>query len=125
MYLSMFFCLCYDTDRSTDMLEDQVEGERDPDLNEEEDIRLDEIREDHCRGAAEKNDDNKKIHALRWEVYVKEKGGLIKRDSSVSVPHPNGGAIIWTCVKDNIIDEKEEYKDIGLRGFDYKSFEED
>ena len=28
-------------------------------------------------------------------------------------------------MKDNIIDEKEDYKDIGLRGFDYKLFEEE
>ena len=43
----------------------------------------------------------------------------------MSVPHPKGGAIVWTCVKDHIIDEKEDYKDIGLRGFDYKLFEEE
>ena len=28
-------------------------------------------------------------------------------------------------MKDHIIDEKEDYKDTGLRGFDYKLFEED
>ena len=43
----------------------------------------------------------------------------------MSVPHSKGGIIVWTCVKDNIIDEKEGYKDIGLRGFDYKLFEEE
>ena len=43
----------------------------------------------------------------------------------VSVPHPKGGVIVWTCVKDHIIDEKEEYKDIGLCGFDYTIFEEE
>ena len=40
----------------------------------------------------------------------------------MSVPHPKGGAIVRTYVKDHIIDEKEEYKDIGLGGFDYKLF---
>ena len=30
-----------------------------------------------------------------------------------------------TCVKDHIIDEKEDYKYIGLRGFYYKIFEEE
>ena len=46
MYLCVFnvFCVKY---ISTDISEDQVAGERDPDLNEEEDIRLDAIREDH------------------------------------------------------------------------------
>ena len=73
MYLSVFYCLCYDTDISTDMLEDQVAEERDPDLNEKEDIRLDEIREDHWRDVAEEGDDKKKIHILRWEIYVKYK----------------------------------------------------
>ena len=43
----------------------------------------------------------------------------------VSVPHPKGGAIVWTCVKDHIINEKENYKDIGLCGFDYKLSEEE
>ena len=52
IYLYVFYCLYYDTDISTDMSEDQVEEERDPDLNEKEDIRLDEIREDHWRDIA-------------------------------------------------------------------------
>ena len=47
MYLYLFYCLCYDTDISTDMSEDQVAEERDPDLNEKEDIKLDEMREEH------------------------------------------------------------------------------
>ena len=43
----------------------------------------------------------------------------------MSVPHPKGGTIVWDCVKDHIVDEKEDYKYIGLRGFDYKLFGED
>ena len=43
----------------------------------------------------------------------------------MSVPHPKGGTIVWTCVKDHIIDENEDYKEIGLRAFDYKLFEEE
>ena len=43
----------------------------------------------------------------------------------MSVPHLKGGTSFWTCVKDYIIDEKEDYKDIGLSGFDYKLFEEE
>ena len=42
----------------------------------------------------------------------------------MSVPHPKGGNIVWTCVEDNIIKEKEDYKAIGLRGFDNKLFED-
>ena len=37
----------------------------------------------------------------------------------MSVTHLKGGDIVWACVKDNIINEKEQYKDIGLCGFDY------
>ena len=73
VYLSMFYCLCYDTDIYKDMSEDHVAEERDMDLNEEEDIRLDEIMKDHWRYVAEEGDDKKKIHALRWYLYVKYK----------------------------------------------------
>ena len=58
-------------DISTYMSEDQVTEERDPDLNEEEDIRLDEIREDHWRCVAEEDANKNKIHALRCDIYVK------------------------------------------------------
>ena len=49
MYLSLFYCLCYVMGISANMLEDKVAEERDPDLNEEEDIILDEIREKNWR----------------------------------------------------------------------------
>ena len=42
----------------------------------------------------------------------------------VSVPYPKGGTIVWTFVKDHVIDKKEDYKEIRLRGFDYSLFEE-
>ena len=38
IYLSVFYFLCYDTDITTDYSEEQVVEERDPDLNEMEDI---------------------------------------------------------------------------------------
>ena len=62
MYLSIFYCLCYDTHISTYISEEQVVEERDPELNEMEDIRFNEIWEDHWRNLAEGNDDKKKIH---------------------------------------------------------------
>ena len=73
MCLYVFYCLCYVKDISTYMSEEQVAEERDPDLNEEEDIRLDAIREEQWRDVAEEVNDKKKIYSLRWEVYVKEK----------------------------------------------------
>ena len=72
MYLSLFYFLCYDKNVSIDMPEDQVAEERDPDLNEEEDIILDAIREENWRDVAEEVDKKKNIHALIWEVYVKD-----------------------------------------------------
>ena len=68
MYLSVFYCLCYDTDISIDISEDQVAEDRYLELNEKEDIRLGEIREEHGKDIAEGGDDKKKIHALMWEV---------------------------------------------------------
>ena len=61
MYLYVFYCLCYDTDISTYMSEEQVAEERDPDLNEKGDIRLDEIREEHWRDIAEEGDDRRRF----------------------------------------------------------------
>ena len=43
----------------------------------------------------------------------------------MSVTHQKGGNIVWTCAKDNIIEEKEDYEAIGLRGLNYKLFEEE
>ena len=44
--------------------------ERDLDLNEDEDIRLDTIREEHCRDVSEEGDNKKKIHSLRCDLCV-------------------------------------------------------
>ena len=40
----------------------------------------------------------------------------------MSVPHSKQGNLFCTCAKDHIIDEKDQYKAIGLRGFDCKLF---
>ena len=56
IYFSIFYCLCCDTNISTDIPEDQVAEERDPDLNEKEDTRLDGIREEHRRDIAEEGE---------------------------------------------------------------------
>ena len=77
------------------------------------------------RDVAEKGDDKKKMYALRWEVYVKEKEDMIQRYFLVYVPHPKGENIVWNCVKDHITNEKDQYKAIVLCGFEYKLFEEE
>ena len=103
MYLFLFNCLWYHTNLTTEYSEEQVVEERDPDLNKIEDIRFDKIWEDHWRDLAEESNDKNKIHALRWCVYVKNKEDLIKISFFVSVPHPKGGKIVWTCEKDHVI----------------------
>ena len=45
-------------------------------------------------GLAEEISDKKKIRALRWCVYVKDKEEIITTSFSVSVPHPEGGKIV-------------------------------
>ena len=89
-----------------------------------EDIRFDIIWEDNWRDLAEENKNKKKIHALIWNVYVKKKEELITRVFLVSFPHPKLGTIVGTCVKYHVIDEMEDYKEIGLHGFDYSLFDE-
>ena len=41
---------------------------------------------------------------------------MIKRVFSVSVPHPKGGAFVWTCAKDHIFNEKKDYKKLDYVG---------
>ena len=65
MYMSVFYCLFYVKDMSTDFSEEHVSEERDPDLNEEGGIRMDEIRYEYSMDVAEDGDNKKKIHALR------------------------------------------------------------
>ena len=52
MNFSVFYCLCYVKEISTDMLEKKVSEERYTDLNEEEDIIMEDSREDHWRDVA-------------------------------------------------------------------------
>ena len=53
------------------MFEAQVSEERDPELNEEEDIRMEDSREEHCRDVDEDSEAKSKIHAMRWDVYTR------------------------------------------------------
>ena len=48
----MFCCLCCVKEISTDMLEEQVSEEINPDLNEEEDIIMKDSREDNLKYTA-------------------------------------------------------------------------
>ena len=64
--LYVFYCLCYGMDISKYTSEEQVSEERDPDLNEEEHIRMNEIRDEYWRDVSEEGDNKKKTHALMW-----------------------------------------------------------
>ena len=59
----MFYCLWYEMDVSTDIMEEQVWGETDPNLNYEEDIRMENSREEYWRDVAEEGDNNNTIHS--------------------------------------------------------------
>ena len=125
MYLYVLYFLCSVKETSTYILEEQVSEERYTELNEEEDIIMDDTRDKCWRDVTEDGDNKKNIHALSWDVYVKEKQDSIQREFLVSITHTKEGNIVWTCVKDHIINEKEHYEAIGRRGFDYKLFRED
>ena len=66
MYLSVFYFLCYEIDISTDVLEDQVSEEIDTELNEEEGIRMEDIREEHWMDVDEEGYNKNKTHSMRW-----------------------------------------------------------
>ena len=53
--------------------------ERGTELNEEGDIRMEDIREEHWSDFSEYGEDNSKIHSLRWDVYTIEKEELTNR----------------------------------------------
>ena len=49
--------------------------------------------------------------------------GVDKEIFLVSFTHPKGGNIVWACVEDNIVKEKDQHKYIEPHGFGYKLFE--
>ena len=50
-----------------------MSDKRDPDLNEDEDIRMEVNRGEHWMDVAEDGEDKSKIHALGWDFYTREK----------------------------------------------------
>ena len=73
--------------------------ERHPYLEGGEDLRVSDDKEEH-RKEIEYNEkeDRAKVHDLRWEVYMKEKKELIKREILVAVPYMKGwGGCLDLC----------------------------
>ena len=57
------------------------------------------------------------LHAKRWDVYVNEKGNLIKGGYLVEVVGYDRKKVIWGVVEDHVVEEETVYDEIGLWGF--------
>ena len=109
-----------------EMVENQALEQRYPELEEKEDFRISVAMEEHRKYVSWDNyQDIIMVNYLRWDVHMKQKEDFIKREFLVTVTHPKGGGVVWTCAEDNIIEEKQEYREIVLHGFYYKLFEEE
>ena len=73
VYVSVFYCVCYEMDISTYMSEEQVTEEIYTDLDDEESSRMDNSGEEHWRDFSEEGENKKNIHDLRWDVYINDK----------------------------------------------------
>ena len=92
--LSVFYCLCFVEEISVNIAEKQAMEERNPNIEQEEDLRISNDWVEHWKEVEEKeNEERGKFHSLRWEVYMKQKEELKKREFSVAVPHPKGGGV--------------------------------
>ena len=110
--------------------EEQADVEDDPDEENMEDVNLEGERERHWRMVFEDNDggvDNAKalLHTKRWDIYVNDKGKLVKGGYSVEVFSHDKKRVIWEVVDDHVVEEPSDHEEIGLRGFDFNVFNED
>ena len=71
------------------MLEEQVIEERDPDLNQEEDIRMEYRREEHWRYVADDGEDNSNTHSLSW-IKTKIGVGYVVNSKVVEIQEKQG-----------------------------------
>ena len=80
------------------------------------DFNLDNERGHHWRKVIEDNDggvDDAKalLHANRWDVYVNEKGKLVKGRYSVEVFGHYREKVIWEVVDDHVIEDLTDHDD--------------
>ena len=69
----------------------------------DEDITILDNIESNGKGVVEDNHEDKgNVHALGWEVYIKQKKYFTKTQFYVVVKHPKVGNIVRTYVGDNI-----------------------
>ena len=71
VYFYVFYCLCFVDDISTYVLEEQLLEEKDPHLDEEDDKKMADSREDYWRYVAEDDEYKSNINSLRWDVHTK------------------------------------------------------
>ena len=76
------------------MLEEQVLEERDPEMNKEEDIIMEDSMDQNLSYVAEDGEDKSNITSMRWNVYKKEKEELTNRQFLMSVPYLKGENIV-------------------------------
>ena len=76
-----------------------------------EDITVSENSEEDCiEVELYYNQFSSKFCAVLWQICIKYKQQLINTVFLVMFFNPNGGEIVFTCVKDNVIVGKEQYK---------------
>ena len=97
--------------------------ETDPNLYGWKGFRISDDRGEHWNYFKEgENEYRGKFHALRWQLYIKQKYYLVKRVFLVVVPYTKGVEMIFTCVKDDVVGKNYCQNAIVLHGFDFKLF---
>ena len=70
-------------------------------------------------------DEKALLHDKRWDLYLNEKGSLVKGKYSVEVVGHNKKEVLWEVVGDHVVEEPSDHEDMGLRGFDFNIFDEE
>ena len=59
------------------------------------------------------------IHSKRWDLYVNEKGKIVKGGNLVEVVGYDNKKVLWGVIDDNVVEYPRDHEEIGLRGFDF------
>ena len=90
-----------------------------PDEEEKDEININDKRERHWRNVFEDNeggvDEKAFLHAKRLDLYVNEKGKLVKSKYLVEVVGHDKKGVLWEVVGDHVVEEPCDHVDIGLR----------
>ena len=98
-----------------DSKEEQADVEDDPAEEDMDDANLDDERERHWRMLFEDNEggveDSKAfIYAKSWDVYVNEKGDLVKGGYLVEVVGHDKKKVLWGVVGDHVVEEPTDHE---------------